>query len=284
MRKILVSILLFLLFFTLSSQRRMENLGRGLVASKISNGVYVNWRIPAQEWRNVSYNLYRDGAKINASPITGASNFVDASGTLTSKYKVAAVVNGLEQPAGAEVSVLPNPWIDIDLKPIPKISGVDDKYYKYTSNDIVTGDLDGDGEYDFIVKRYNNQHDSADPYGNKYYTLFDAYKSDGTFMWRIDVGPNLISHEEINALVYDFDGDGKAEVVMRTSEGTVDGIGNVIPDLGNAMGQPYPDGKTNYRDGLQMNNSWFEYTGPEYLSLFDGETGVMLDRIDHIAR
>lgn len=284
MRKILVSILLFLLFFTLSSQRRMENLGRGLVASKISNGVYVNWRIPAQEWRNVSYNLYRDGAKINASPITGASNFVDASGTLTSKYKVAAVVNGLEQPAGAEVSVLPNPWIDIDLKPIPKISGVDDKYYKYTSNDIVTGDLDGDGEYDFIVKRYNNQHDSADPYGNKYYTLFDAYKSDGTFMWRIDVGPNLISHEEINALVYDFDGDGKAEVVMRTSEGTVDGIGNVIPDLGNAMGQPYPDGKTNYRDGLQMNNSWFEYSGPEYLSLFDGETGVMLDRIDHIAR
>ncbi|MDR1120800.1 MAG: hypothetical protein LBM08_07760, partial [Dysgonamonadaceae bacterium] len=267
------------------SQRRMENLDRGLVAAKVTNGVYINWRIPAQEWRNVNYNLYRDQVKLNTTPITGASNYVDASGTLTSKYKIAAVIDGVEQPACPEVAVQPNPYFEITLEPIPKIDGVPDTYYNdYRTNDITTADLDGDGAYDFIVKRMNEGYDSANPFENKYYTLFDAYKSDGTFMWRIDVGPNLFHNVEITVIAYDFDGDGKAEVVMRTSEGTVDGLGNIIPDLGNAQGANTPDGKTNYRDRLQNNGQWFEYEGPEYLSLFDGETGEMLDRIDHIAR
>jgi autotransporter-associated beta strand protein len=267
------------------SQRRMENLDRALIAAKVTGGVFVNWRITGQEWRGVSYKLYRDETAIHTLSATEASNYLDASGTLTSKYKVAAVVDGIEQTACAEVAVLPNPYIEINLQPIPKIAGVPDSYYNnYITNDITTADLDGDGAYDFIVKRMNEGYDSANPFENKYYTLFDAYKSDGTFMWRIDVGPNLFHNVEITVIAYDYDGDGKAEVVMRTSEGTVDGLGNIIPDLGNAQGANTPDGKTNYRDQLQNNGQWFEYEGPEYLSLFDGETGKMLDRIDHIAR
>ena len=104
MRKILISFLMLLMFLPLFSQRRMENLGRGLIASKVPGGVFVNWRIPAQEWRGVSYNLYRDGVKINASPIAGASNYVDPLGTSASKYQVAAVVNGTELAACTEVS------------------------------------------------------------------------------------------------------------------------------------------------------------------------------------
>ena len=282
-----LSLLLICLLFLqpLHSQRRMESLDRGLVAAKVANGVYVNWRITGEEWFDVSYNIYRDNAKINSVPITGASNYEDPAGTLASKYKVSAIVDGVERAACAEVSVFPNPYREITMEPIPQIAGVPDSYYDlYEINDVTTADLDGDGEYDFIVKRLNKGYDSANPFENQYYHLFDAYRSDGTFMWRIDVGPNLTSDVEINVLAYDFDGDGKAEVVMRTSEGTKDGTGYVIPDLGNAMGQATPDGKTNYRDRFQQNTSWYEYEGPEYLSLFDGLTGAMLDRIDHIAR
>lgn len=285
MKKTFYTLILAFLCFNTYAQRRMENIDRGLVAVQVSEGIYINWRIPASEWYDVSYNIYRNNTKINPSPITGASNFTDPQGTSASTYQVAAVIHGVEQEKSPAVTPLLNPFIEIELQPIPKINGVPDKYYgNYITNDIVTADLDGDGAYDFIVKRMNEGYDSANPFENKYYTLFDAYKSDGTFMWRIDAGPNLFHNVELNALVYDLDGDGKAEVVMRTSEGTIDGTGYQIPDLGNAMGEAIPDGKTNYRDKFQNNTQWFEYEGPEYLSLFNGETGQMLDRIDHIAR
>lgn len=281
-------ILIVALFFAahfVSAQRRMENLSRGLVAVKVSSGVYLSWRITGQEWLDASYNIYRDGVKITDSPITGASNYTDTDGSLTSKYKVSCVIDGTEQVPDSQVSVLPQARLDIKLKEIPKISGVPDSCYDaYTINDVVTGDLDGDGEYELIVKRVNQSFDSSNPFVNKYYTLFDAYKLDGTFLWRIDVGPNIFNNVEQNAFVYDLDGDGKAEVVMRTSEGTVDGVGNVIGDLGNAAGESTPDGITNYRDQMELNSSWYEFKGPEYLSLFDGKTGEMFDRIDIIAR
>ena len=266
-------------------QRRMENLDRGLQAVKVNNGVYVNWRIKGTEWYNVSYNLYRNGTLLNPSPITGASNYVDTGGTLSSNYQVSAIVNGVEQPKSNVASVLANPWIDINLRTIPKIAGVPDKYYdEYSINDITAADLDGDGEYELIIKRRNEGYDSENPFENKYYTLFEAYKMDGTHMWTIDIGPNMIHNVEVNVLAYDFDGDGKAEVVLRSSEGTVDGVGNVIGDVADESGNPTPDGKTNYRDGFELNNSWFESKGPEFLSLYDGVTGKELDRIDHIQR
>lgn len=267
------------------AQRRMENLDRGLMAAKVSNGVYVNWRITGQEYHNTSYNLYKDGVKLNNQPITGASNYLDESGTTNSKYKVTPVVNGVEGVASKEVSVLPEAKIEIALQPIPKIANVPDSYYdRYSINDITAADLDGDGEYELIIKRMNEGYDSSKPYENKYYSLFEAYKLDGTFMWRIDVGPNIFHNVEITVLAYDFDGDGKAEVVMRTSEGTIDGTGYEIPDIADANGARTPDGITNYRNHLQNNGQWFEYKGPEFLSLFDGETGKMLDMIDHIQR
>lgn len=284
----LILISAFLLLSTnLFAQRKMENLDRGLVAVKTNEGVYVNWRITGQEWYDVAYNLYRDGTKVNQEPIAGASNYLDASGSNNSKYKIVPVINKQEKNTSdiKEVSVLANPWIEIPLREIPKIAGVPDSYYnEYSINDITAADLDGDGEYELIVKRRNEGYDSAKPFENKYYTLIEAYKLNGTHLWTIDLGPNLIHNVEINVLAFDFDGDGKAEIVMRSSEGTIDGKGNMIGDVANANGQAVKDGKTNYRDGFQKNNSWFEYTGPEFLSLYDGETGEELDRINHIAR
>lgn len=292
-------ILFVLVLFTIQgtySQRRMENLDRGVVAAKVTGGVYVNWRITGQEWHNVGYNLYRDGIKLNATLITGASNYVDAGGALSSIYQVAAVIDGVEQPLSKAVSVQPNPYIEFALHPIPKITGVKDSYYnEYSINDITAADLDGDGEYELIIKRRNEGYtanttdDKTLAFENKYYTLFDAYKMDGTFLWRIDVGPNLIHNVELDVLAFDFDGDGKAELVTRLSEGSkvLDKNLNVIYEIGdegNADGDPIPDGKTNYRDSFQSNNSWFEWKGPEYLTLLNGETAEVLDRIDHIQR
>lgn len=266
-------------------QRKMESLDRGTVAIKTNGGVYISWRVNGTEWYDVAYNLYRDGTKINATPITGASNYTDAAGTLASNYTVKAVVNGVERNEQKTVSVLANPYMELKLREIPEIAGVPDKYYNdYRINDITAADLDGDGEYELIVKRVNEGYDSANPFENKYYTLIEAYKLDGTYLWTIDLGPNIMNAVEINVLAFDFDGDGKAEIVLRSSEGTVDGKGNQVGDVTDANGNPTPDGKTNYRDYLKQNSSWYEYKGPEFLSLYAGETGEELHRIDHISR
>jgi autotransporter-associated beta strand protein len=283
--------ILFLLLFCIIStplfgQRKMENLGRGTLAVQTDNGIYVNWRIKGTEWFDVAYNLYRNGTKINSNPIAGASNYTDASGSPASGYKVKAVINGVEQNENQEVPVLEKPFVEFKLREIPKIAGMPDSIYNvYRTNDMTAADLDGDGEYELIVKRLNSFYNAADPFLSKYHHLIEAYKTDGTCLWTINLGPNVFHHHEINILAYDFDGDGKAEIVMRSSEGTIDGEGNKIGDVANAMGELIPDGKTDYRDIMKSNGGHtFEYEGIEFLSLYDGETGKELDRIIHIPR
>jgi autotransporter-associated beta strand protein len=248
----------------------MENLGRGLTAAKVTNAVYVNWRITGQEWRGTTYNIYRDGVKINTLPLE-VSNFSDINGVQTSTYQVAAVVGGVEQPKCAAVSVLPNPYIEIDLRSL-SVSG-------YEINDCTAADLDGDGEMEIIVKRLYPNWSPSSPY----FSYIEAYKLDGTFMWAINVGPNIFSDVETNVAAFDFDGDGKAEVFMRTSEGTVFANGDTIKSANGTV--------TNYRsaswggeNGDYPNHSTYLCAGPEYLSLIDGETGVELDRTDYISR
>ncbi len=272
----------------------METLDRGLIASRLeTGGVYISWRVLGEEWHDVGYNLYRND---KTEPIatfskTDPSNYIDTSGTLDHTYEVEPVYkNGTVGSRSPLARVLPNPYIEIELEPIPKIAGVPDSYYnQYTINDMTAADLTGDGQYELIVKWVNEGFNSAAPEENKYYSLFDAYKYDReqdkwVFMWRIDVGPNIFHNVEITCIAYDFDGDGKAEVVMRAAEGTKDAQGNVIGDEGNDAGFMTPDGKTNYRDRMQNNSQWFDYAGPEWLALFDGETGVLLDKTPHIPR
>ncbi len=281
-------ILLLLVLFSSYSygQRRMENLDRGTVAVKTAGGVYVNWRINGTEWFDVSYNIYRNGIKLNATPITGASNYQDVSGTLASKYVVKAVAGGVELNETKEVSVLEKPWVEFKLREIPKIAGVPDTcYYSYRINDMTVADLDGDGEYELIVKRVNKYFNWDNPFENKYNNLVEAYKMDGTYLWTIDLGPNVFHDIELNVLAYDFDGDGKAEIVMRSSEGTIDGKGNKIGDVANELGVMKPDGVTDYRADMKENGGYiFERYGIEFLSLYDGATGEELDRIVHIPR
>ncbi len=250
-----------------NAQRKMEVLDRGLVAVKVDNGVFLSWRILGYEWEGVNYNIYRDGTKLNTEPLE-VSNFEDPNGTENSTYTVSAIVDDVEQAQSDAVSPWAKQYKEIRLK----TRNTSD----YEINDATVADLDGDGEYEIIVKRLNYGY----YYGNDSTSYFEAYKQDGTLMWEINVGPNIYSSSgvEINIAAFDFDEDGKAEVFMRTSDGTVFGDGTNIGDRDG-------DGKIDYRPIVSApGNMEYPTAGPEYLSLIDGETGAELDWVNYIPR
>lgn len=243
------------------------HLGRGLVAIKIDGGVYLSWRLLGTDAFNLGFNVYRDGIKINAEPVTAGTNFIDSEGTLAAEYYITAVKDGVEVEQSETVQVLPQAYIAIPLDPPPGGRTPDNVSYSYTANDASAADLDGDGQFEIVLKwDPTNAKDNAHSgyTGNVY---IDAYKLDGTRMWRIDLGRNIRAGAHYTQfMVYDFDGDGKAELAVKTADGTVDGLGNVI-------GDPSAD----YR-----NSSGYILAGPEYLTMFDGETGAALATIDYI--
>ncbi len=236
------------------AQHRMERLDRSVVAVPVTGGVMVNWRITGPEYASkANYNLYRGSTKI-ASALS-VSNYTDAAST-GEGYSVAAVIDGVEQARSAAAVPLTKQYFTI---PVRSIGG---SYAGYEINDASVGDLDGDGQYEIVIKRLATD---ATPAATTYHYL-EAYKLDGTFLWAIDLGPNLINQVEVNFLVYDLDGDGKAEVATRTSDGFTDGTGKNIGDRDG-------DGVTSYRSTAVLNSSYYRIDGPDYISIFEGATG-----------
>lgn len=240
-----------------AGSRQMEKLDRGLVAVKVNNGVFLSWRMLGTEPPNIAFNLYRSGTKVNSSPITGATNYVDASGNTASTYTVCPVINGQEQTASNTASVWGQNYLQIPIK--APVNG-------YTAGDCSTGDLNGDGQYDIVIKwegetRDNSQSGMTDP------VYLEGYTLQGRKLWSINLGRNIRGGAHYTQfMVYDLDGDGKAEVACQTADGTVDGKGIVI---GNA--------NADYR-----NSSGYILTGPEYLTVFSGETGAALSTVDYL--
>lgn len=254
--------------------RQLETLGRGLNALVTSSkSIYVNWRLLYTDPKGTGFNLYRsvDGGapvKLNSSVVTKTTDWVDATASTANRntYFVRAVVSGVELEASKSVTVAANAparsYIPIPLK------SLDTGYY---TMHVYTGDLDGDGEYDYVVKRMRTSDTSST-------IKLDAYLHDGTFKWRIDLGPNIEkgnSSATSPVLVYDFDGDGKAEVWAKTGEGTVFGDGTRIGDVNK-------DGKTDYR--VKTFNIYNVLSGPEFVSMIDGLTGKERARDDFIPR
>lgn len=241
------------------TNRQIENLDRGVVAVKVGNGVFVSWRALGTESLSVGYNLYRGSTKLNSSPITTKTNYIDTGGSTSSTYSVAAVVNGQEQAKSTPVSVWGSNYLQIPLS-IPQGGTTPDGVnYTYSANDCSVGDLDGDGDYEIIVKwePSNAKDNSQSGYtGNVY---IDAYTLGGARLWRIDLGRNIRAGAHYTQMmVYDLDGNGRAEIALKTADGTIDGTGKVI---GNAS--------ADYR-----NSSGYVLSGPEYLTIFDGLTGA----------
>ncbi|MDR6724650.1 rhamnogalacturonan endolyase [Paenibacillus amylolyticus] len=246
--------------------RQMEFLDRGVVAVKTGNGVFVSWRLLGTEGSNVSFNVYRDGTKVNASPITNSTNLQDAGGTNNSKYTVRAVVGGTEQAASKVASVWGNNYLTVPLSVPAGGTTPDGVSYTYSANDASAGDLDGDGEYELIVKwDPSNAKDNAHS-GYTGEVFIDAYKLNGTRLWRISLGKNIRAGAHYTQfMVYDLDGDGKAEVAMKTADGTRDGVGTVIGDA-----------SKDYR-----NSSGYVLSGPEFLTVFNGQTGKALSTVNY---
>jgi len=246
--------------------RQMELLDRGVVAVKTGQGVFVSWRLFGNEGSNVSFNVYRDGKKVNTSPITNSTNLQDANGTSSSTYTVRAVVGGAEQAASAPVGVWGNNYLSVPLNVPAGGTTPDGVAYTYSANDASAGDLDGDGEYELIVKwdPSNSKDNSQSGYTGE--VFIDAYKLNGTHLWRISLGKNIRAGAHYTQfMVYDLDGDGKAEVAMKTADGTKDGAGRVIGDAGK-----------DYR-----NSNGYVLSGPEYLTVFNGETGAALSTVNY---
>ncbi len=259
---------------TTHAQRLMENLDRGVVAIHEGEGrVFVGWRLLGTEPSDLGFNVYRRTgdavpSKLNASPITGPTNFLDSAVQLAvaTHYSVRSIVDGVEQAAGHEFTLPANAlvrnYIEIPLQLPPETS----------PGDASAADLDGDGNYEIILKGIQRSRDSASP-GITGNTVLQAYRVDGRLMWTIQMGINIREGEhDTQFMVYDLDGDGKAEVACRTSDGSVDGTGKVI-------GQADKD----WRDMREGSRSLGKnMTGPEYLTIFSGETGKELVSVDYV--
>lgn len=206
---------------------QMEHLDRGLAAVCTSEGIFISWRLLGQEVTAVSehgliaadFRLYRNGRLI--AEIGDSTNYLDKEGTKESEYSVAAVINGEEQDQCAGIRPWEAPYLEIPLqKPGDGVTPAGQPY-TYSANDMSVGDVDGDGEYEYIVKwdPSNSKDVSHTGYtGNVY---LDCYKQNGTLMYRVDLGVNIRAGAHYTQfLVYDFDGDGKAELMFKTAPGT----------------------------------------------------------------
>lgn len=249
-------------------QRQMEHLDRGGVAvSMAGGGVFVSWRLLGTDNEKTAFHLYRDGTRLTAGgPLREATCLLDPAGTAESIYTVRPVVAGQEQPPGAAFGVWPHPYLDVPLQPPAGGTLPDGVVYEYTPNDASVGDLDGDGEYELVLKWTGRERQSGEA-GYTSAPILEALEFSGTSLWRIQLGPNIRDGSHYTQfMVYDLDGDGRAEVACKTADGTTDGTGKVIADAA-----------VDYRDkGGQV------LDGDEFLTVFDGRTGKALATVPYI--
>ena len=253
---------------TVFGQRQMEALGRGVVAVRMPQGkVWVAWRLLTTDPDDAAFNVYRITGndaplKLNAEPVKTATNFIDDHVDLAkiNAYLVRPVTKGVEQAPSSSFALAAGadeqPFLTIPLQ-TPE---------GYFPNDASVGDLDGDGEYEIVLHqagrgRDNSQNGMTDP------PILEAYTLTGKRLWQIHLGKNIREGAHYTQfMVYDLDGDGRAEVVVKTADGTIDGEGKVIGDA-----------SANY-----VNERGRILKGPEFLTVFDGRTGKALATTDYI--
>jgi len=252
-----------------SAQRQMENLNRGIVAVKQPQGVYISWRLLGTDPETIAFNLYRITAsnnpvRVNAAPIEDSTNYIDRDAKTDTplRYFIRPVLDGKELAASKHTPAWENNYLEI---PIKLIEG-------YKAGDASIADLDGDGEYEIVLHQTSKGQDNSFP-GITGTPVFDAYELDGTHLWRIDLGINIREGQHYTQfMVYDLDGDGKAEMACKTADGTKDGKGKIIGDK-NKDWRTYNEGDITHGRILD---------GPEYLTIFDGQTGAALTTVDYI--
>jgi rhamnogalacturonan endolyase len=259
--------------------RQVERLDRGLVAVPAAGGGnHISWRLLATDAKGARFKLYRDGKVIARIAGGQATSFLDSDGTPASRYSLTA-------KGGEQAIAWASGYLSVPLDKPADGRTPDGETYSYSANDASVGDLDGDGRYELIVKWYpSNAKDNAFS-GYTGATLIDAYTLEGKKLWRIDLGPNIRSGAHYTQfMVYDLDGDGKAEIAMKTADGTIDGTRRMIGDShGNwtsREGEVDIQDRTGAKvlaDGRKVSELKGRILkGPEYLTVFDGMTGRAL--------
>ncbi|MCD8210025.1 MAG: T9SS type A sorting domain-containing protein [Prevotella sp.] len=255
---------------------QMEYLKRGVVALKndqSTGGVFVSWRLLGTDDPEVVFNVLRDGVKI-VEGLANATCYVDqeADPDVTHTYVVETVLNGEVIETSDPITSETGYFHTLKLTR-PTHSNTT---YEYTPNDCTIADLDGDGEYEIIVKwDPSNSHDNSEN-GSTARVYIDAYKFDGTRMWRINLGYNIRAGAHYTQmLAYDFDGDGKAELIMKTGPGTSDGSGKYVSEASDD-----DEIRLNTDNGADYRNSnGHVVDGPEFLTIFNGETGAAIHTV-----
>ena len=294
MKQLLLTATIALLSVGLQAQTRYdysrlatERLNRGVVAVRTNDGkVAVSWRTLTSDPKGQSYDVYRNGVKLNMEPLTtGGTFFIDeqpltedatyevrggkknGSFTLKAKAPIGYLPIAIQKPEGGKVPIMQQPQRSGNNARRSFRNWRDEGFYDYTANDASVGDVDGDGQYEIFLKwePTNARDNSHDGYTGP--VLIDCYRLDGTHLWRINLGRNIRAGAHYTQfMVYDFDGDGRAEMMVRTADGTTDGEGTVIGDSA-----------ADYR-----NSAGRILDEKEYLSVFDGLTGRVLDTKPYI--
>ena len=264
--------------FAFSQPYSGEKLSRGLIGIPTEEGMYFSWRMTLEDAAGLQFDLYRSSnggaeVKLNKEPIDRTSDFLDRTVdyTVDNRWTLKATTGEVAiwtRLKGEER----NPYLSVPVCK-PEDGEIAGEPFTYTANDCSVGDLDGDGEYEIILKWSPSNSKRPPQRGFTGNTYLDAYKMDGTRLWRIDLGPNVRSGAATtNFLVFDFDGDGCAEICCKTGDGTVDGLGHRIGDA-----------QADWRTWDKKSPTYGKIVnGPEYLTVFEGRTGKELDSKEYI--
>ena len=264
--------------FAFSQPYSGEKLSRGLIGIPTEEGMYFSWRMTLEDAAGLQFDLYRSSGggaevKVNKEPIDRTSDFLDRTVdyTVDNRWTLKATTGEVATWTRLKGEKR-NPYLSIPICK-PEDGEIAGEPFTYTANDCSVGDLDGDGEYEIILKWSPSNSKRPPQRGFTGNTYLDAYKMDGTRLWRIDLGPNVRSGAATtNFLVFDFDGDGCAEICCKTGDGTVDGLGHRIGDA-----------QVDWRTWDKKSPTYGKIVnGPEYLTVFEGRTGKELDSKEYI--
>jgi rhamnogalacturonan endolyase len=242
----------------------MEMLDRGVVAINQGGGkVFVSWRLLATDPDDVAFDVFANDRKLNDQPIKDVTFLEQSDAKLDAETKYSVRPTGKGESSGQSkgdsftlaAGAPPLPYLNVPLK-TPE---------GYAPGDTSAADLDGDGQYELIVHmtgrgKDNSQSGQTDP------PIFHAYRLDGTMLWSINLGPNVREGAHYSQpMVMDFNGDGYAELIVKTADGATDAKGKVVGDA----------------NARHANEGGHVQQGPEFLSVFDGRSGEVLDTIPY---